>query len=201
MEEIRKYLSLHSKITDNAWAELSSLLKEEEINKKDFFVKAGKVCSKIGFLKSGFLRAYYCDEKRKEKTVYFNFLARNPFVSDFESFISENKSRLNVQAITKCRIIFIDRRALYKLYESHPSIERLGRVLAERHYLDALDRIRNFKTEATNRYKILSEKYPELVHNIPSNMIANYLDITETSLSRIKRDIYTSSKKLPYGKK
>ena len=135
MEELKKYLASLLNIPDSAWKDLSGSLREEELNKKAFYVKEGKVCDKIGFLKSGFLRAYYFDNAGNEKTVYFNFRQRNPVVSDFESFISEKQSKHSIQTITQCKIASISRASLYTLYEKHPSIERLGRIVAEKHYI------------------------------------------------------------------
>ena len=56
--------------------------------------------------------------------------------------------------------------------------------------------IRNSPADATTRYKLLLDKYPQLIQNVPANMIASYLDIKESSLSRIKKEIYSFPKKL-----
>lgn len=196
MDSFRNILHSYCSISDLAWKELSESLKSEKVKKKSFYVKSGRVCTKIGFLQSGFFRAYYQTDAGIEKTVYFNFLNRNPIVSDFESFISKKSSRFNIQAITDCEVLSISTDDLYKLYDRHSTIEKLGRLIAEKHYLDSLERIRSFQNDAKTRYILIQEKYPELIQNIPANMIASYLEITESSLSRLKREIYKASKKL-----
>lgn len=195
MNSLKAILNSYSKISEGAWADLSKLLVPEILKKKTPFVKEGEICSKIGFIKSGICRAYYTKEEELQ-TVYFNFIERNPIVSDFESFITKKPSLFTIEAIIDCEIISISRSNLYSLYDEHPSIERLGRVLAEKHYLDSLERIRSSHSDATTRYKLLLEKYPQLIQYVPANMIASYLDITEFSLSRIKKEISRRPKKL-----
>lgn len=196
MNTLKATLNLYSTVSEEGWNELYPHLIEEKLKSKSFYIKAGKVCSRIGFIKSGFCRAYYKGKNEDPKTVYFNFVERNPIVSDFESFITKQPSLFSIETITDCEIISISRSSLYKLYDDHPSIERLGRVLAEKHYLDSLERIRTFQTDAKSRYIYLLDKYPQLIQNVPANMIASYLDITEFSLSRIKKEISRFSKKL-----
>jgi len=196
MYSLKTILDFYSKVSEEGWNELYPHLQEEKLKNKSFYIKAGKICSRIGFIKSGFCRAYYDGQSEDPKTVYFNFVERNPIVSDFESFITKKPSLISIQAITDCEIISISRDNLYKLYDKHPSIERLGRVLAEKHYLDSLERIKISHADAKTRYKSLLDKYPQLIQNVPANMIASYLDITEWSLSRIKKKIFSFPKKL-----
>jgi hypothetical protein len=44
-------------------------------------------------------------------------------------------------------------------------------------------------TEAKDRYLNLMKNQPEIIQNIPSKYIATYLGITDTSLSRIRKEI------------
>jgi CRP-like cAMP-binding protein len=196
MDTIKKVLNSYSPVSEKAWIDLSRLLEQENIRKKNFYIKEGKICSRIGFINSGICRVYYEGQNETQKTVYFNFIERNPIVSDFESFITKKPSLFTVQAITDCEILSISRSNLYKLYDEHPSIERLGRVLAEKHYVDSMERIRTFHADAKSRYKFLLAKYPQLIKEVPANMIASYLDIRDSSLSRIKRGIFNFPKKL-----
>jgi len=43
--------------------------------------------------------------------------------------------------------------------------------------------------QAKDRYKQLIQNQPEIIHNVPLKHIATYLGITDTSLSRIRKDI------------
>ncbi len=196
MNTLKAILNSYSEISERAWSDLSKMLELESLKKGDFYTRDGRVCSRIGFINSGIFAAYYKGEEGVRKVVYFNFVERNPIVSDFESFITNKPGRLTIQAIADCEILSISRDNLYRLYDKHPSIERMGRVLAEKHYLDSLERITIFQAEAKGRYKFLLDNYPTLILKVPAKLIASYLDITDSSFSRLKRNMHKSLKKL-----
>jgi hypothetical protein len=45
------------------------------------------------------------------------------------------------------------------------------------------------KDSAEVRYKNLLEQHPEIFMNVPLKIIASYLGITDTSLSRIRKEL------------
>lgn len=54
-----------------------------------------------------------------------------------------------------------------------------------KYYRQRLDNIRTMKAEA--RYRTLLEKHPRIVQNFPVYILASFLGIAPTSLSRLRR--------------
>ena len=74
-----------------------------------------------------------------------------------------------------------------QLYDSHPKIERLARILAEQFFVQKEKReIELVTLEAKDRYRIFQEEHPQLEQLIPQYHIASYLGVSPTQLSRIR---------------
>lgn len=176
-------------VEEEALAAIQSLVSPKVYKAGEFFATPDKVCRHIHFLNAGIARVYHLHEG-KEITDYFNTLERNPFVSSFVSFLSQQSSREYVEALTDCEVVSIDYQHLQSLYDQYKSMERLGRLLAERNYLLALERIESLQYHsATARYEAFLKVYPLLINQIPNHYIASYLGITPESLSRIRKQL------------
>ncbi|MBK9196679.1 MAG: hypothetical protein IPO17_17190 [Flavobacteriales bacterium] len=108
---------------------------------------------------------------------------------DLHSLINGNKARFHDSALTDCEPITLKATTLQRLYDEHKSFERLGRRLAEHQYLQAMDRILNSEAEAPERYKKLVAEHPDLVKVVAAKYLASYLGVTESTLSKIKREM------------
>jgi len=77
-----------------------------------------------------------------------------------------------------------------KYFHNTPEFREFGRLLVLNHY-DLLNErmLEMIKDSAENRYLKLLSKHPDVFQNVSSKIIASYLGITATSLSRIRREI------------
>jgi CRP-like cAMP-binding protein len=74
-----------------------------------------------------------------------------------------------------------------KLYDQHPQVERLARILAEQFFVRKEKReIELVTLEAKERYAIFQQEHPQLEQLIPQYHIASYLGVSPTQLSRIR---------------
>ncbi len=168
----------------NALAERTTLV---ELKKNDWFLRSGETCKKVGLLVKGVFRVFYFSND-KEHTSYFNIETRNPFVSAFTSFLTQAPSMENIQALEDCSYYTLSYDSLQDLYVAYSDFERFGRILAERNYLMAMDRIYDLQQQkADYKYEKFMELYPGLMNRIPHHYISSYLGITPESLSRIRR--------------
>lgn len=180
------------RIEPSIFEEIVGKLEFQTIKSKVDILKEGTVCKEIGFICSGIMRAYEMVDG-EEKIMYFNFQPKNPIISNYQSFISEKPSKFNIKTITNCETFFIKRDDLYELFEKYHTVERLGRILAEHHYIDAMERIISFQRNDTKQmYLDLKNLYPHLNRDVPDRMIASYLGIRKETLSRIKKEILFS---------
>ncbi len=153
--------------------------------KGDFFAKKGIYSKHIAFVQSGVLRAFYRNNKGREYNK--TFFTENNFVGGYSSLITEQKNRIDIECLTDCVLLVAPYKDIIGLYDIHPKIERLARVLAEQFFVRKEKReIELVTLEAKDRYVIFRQEHPSLEQLIPQYHIASYLGISPTQLSRIR---------------
>jgi len=158
---------------------------EKQLKKGAVFTKKGAYAKHIAFVNTGVLRAYYSNDKGE----YYNktFFTETDFVGAYSSLVTRQKNLIDIDCLTDCTLLVADFATITDLYASHPTIERLARLLAERFFVQKEKReIELVTLEAKDRYLIFKEEHPQLEQRIPQYHIASYLGITPTQLSRIR---------------
>ncbi|MEH0154917.1 Crp/Fnr family transcriptional regulator [Limibacter armeniacum] len=165
----------------------SSLLKPVKITKNSHLIQEGQVCQHIAFINAGYLRIYYHD-KQGEVTRDLNL--PGTFITALTSFITQQPTKENIQAISDCELLMIHRDDVMTLYERYPKWERFGRLIIEQMYIEIQERLYAFISEsAEERYRKLLENQPEILEHIPLRYVASYLGVTQPSLSRLRRQV------------
>ncbi len=161
----------------------------EEISflKNDFFLKEGKINDRYFFLQSGFMRAFTYDNNGNEVTT--NFYKQDSVVFEVSSFYLKTQSTENIQAVTDCRGYAISYDQLNLLLHDIPEFRAYGVKMLAKEYMmfkkRALELI-NLSGEARYENLIISNK--EVFQHAQLKQIASYLNVTDTSLSRIRRE-------------
>jgi len=188
LEQVIKYMNSISPITGETIHELTTIFKNQELKKNELFIDTGKIAKNIGFLEEGIVRAYYRNTEGQEYNKHF-FIAPC-FIGGYSSLISRKPNLIIQQALTHCKIWEADYSKLTKLYDKHPDLERMTRVLVEHFFIQKEQReVEIVLLNADERYKIFKQNFPELEQLIPQYHIASYLGITPTQLSRIRRKL------------
>lgn len=181
---MRDYLQPFLTLSDDSLKVLVDSGTQKQEPAKRIIFSPGKVNRQLLFLKEGLLRAYRLVEGQ-EYTHYF--LIEGWFATDYQSYLTEQKSELYLEALTPVRYYEFDKSKLSALYQQHHELERLGRIIAEQAYLKTVERLINFQTlPLKERYGRLIGSHPELFQQVPQKMIASYLGVAEQSLSRVK---------------
>ncbi len=152
------------------------LLKENKINKATFV------------LESGYVRSYTLDKNGEEVTT--NIFSAPCFVNDFLSFFKQQPTSENYQCMTHCKLWTMSYENVQSCFHTYPEFREFGRMMLVTNYSILHERMLGMiKDTAENRYLKLLKHHPDIFQNIPLKIIASYLGITDTSLSRIRRDI------------
>lgn len=160
----------------------------KHFSKNDYFLKEGKVCTTSNFIEEGFVRAYVVDIEGQEVTT--EFYSTNIFANDFLSFFKRIPSKENFQALTDCHTWEIHYDDLQICFHTIPEFREFGRMLLINNYSRLKERMLDMiKLTAEQRYLNLIQAKPEIFQNAPLKMVASYLGITDTSLSRIRKDV------------
>ena len=165
---------------------ISEYFEERRFSKNEFFLKEGKVCDFL-HLAEGIMRAYTFDLKGNEVTT--NFFAANKRVYDQASFFLQIASVENIQAITDCLGYSITFEKMNNLFHSIPEFREYGRGMLVKELVSYKKRtLAMINKSAEQRYEDLIKNDEEIFQFVQLKHIASYLGITNSSLSRIRRE-------------
>ncbi|HMW26222.1 MAG TPA: Crp/Fnr family transcriptional regulator [Ferruginibacter sp.] len=167
--------------------EIAGQFAEKEIPKHTFFLQAGQISDEYLFLHEGCLRAFAHDTEGNEVTTHF--YQAGQVVFEVHSFFHRTRSRENIQALTDCRGWVISFEQLNGFFHAIPAFREFGRSVLVKGFSGLKDRMLGMITEtAEERYKKLLQQNPQIFQHAPLKHIASYLGITDSSLSRIRKE-------------
>ena len=133
------------------------------------------------------MRAYTFDREGNEVTT--NFFSKHRAVYDPASFFLQTPSMENIQAVTDCLAYVISYEKVNKLFHLLPEFREYGRQMLVKEFVLSKQRtLAIINLSAEERYADLIKDDYAIFQNAPLKHIASYLGITDTSLSRIRRD-------------
>ena len=160
----------------------------KKIRKKQYFLQEGDVCRYFGFILNGAMRQYLIDDKGTEHIIQLS--VENWWVGDRESWTMFTPSRYNIDAWEDTELLLITRADALELLERFPAFRDMTTVLDERNNIANQRRITSsISGSAEKRYVDFVSCYPNLIERFPQHIIASYLGITPTQLSRIRKKI------------
>lgn len=164
--------------------------KKVTILKNDYLLNQGTIEKKYWFVESGFVRSYVIDTEGNDIT--FNLYASGDVVIDYPSFFFFLPTRENIQALTDCVCWEIDFASFQELFNSISNYREQQRGLLVGSYFSLKEHsISLIADQAKERYLKLLKSKPHIVQNVSLKHIATFLGITDTSLSRIRKEIAT----------
>ncbi len=185
------YLMNIFKAKDFSPQELESIIsKFRQVNffKNDYLLQEGSTENQYWFIESGFVRSYVVDTSGNDITT--NFYALGDIVIDWTSFFLRNPTRENIQALTDCKCWQLDYDTFQQLFHGIQSFREQGRTTLVNSYFSLKKQtVSMIADQAKDRYIRLVKEKPHIVQNISLKHIATYLGITDTSLSRIRKEI------------
>ena len=159
----------------------------KEIRKDEFLLKEGRVCNDYYFLEKGFIRSFAHDLTGEEVTT--SFYSDCQLVFEVFSFFNRVPSKENFQAIEDCQGWVINFEELNTLFHTRQEFREFGRSILVKGYSALKARMLSMITEtAEQRYQGLLKYNPEIFQHAQLKHIASYLGITDTSLSRIRKE-------------
>ena len=133
------------------------------------------------------MRAFAHDTEGNDVTTAF--YSDNQVVFEVSSFFNRTISKENIQALTDCEGWYISYEQLNMLFHSLPEFREFGRSILVKGFAALKNRVLSMITEtAEERYAQLLKNNPEIFKYAPLKTIASNLGITDTSLSRIRKE-------------
>ncbi len=161
-----------------------------EFSKNDYLIKADTTANYYYFVESGFVRSYVIDLEGND--ISTKFFSHSDIVIDWHSYFLKTKCREHIQAVTNCVVWKISFDNFMKLF-SIEAFREIGRTRLVNNYFELKTHsISIIADAAKDRYLNLLKAKPDIVQNVPLKQLATYLGITDTSLSRIRKEIAES---------
>lgn len=188
MNEFLEYLLKFGSLPSSGMDLLSKKARELVLYKKQFYWEAGKTVKQIGFLQTGILRVYYYTEKGEETTRYF--IDENHLILDGDGSEGNYVPAEYLEALTDSKLITFSRPDWNEISRAIPGWDGLIQKITAKQHREKIQRRSDLVAQdAATRYLEFIEKFPTLVNRVPLTYIASYLGITQSSLSRIRKNI------------
>jgi CRP-like cAMP-binding protein len=174
-------------VSSKAAEDIARTFTPKEIRKNEFLAKQGRVYNEYYFLETGFIRSFAYDVDGDDVTT--NFYSSGNLVFEVSSFFNRAVSKENFHAIIDCKGWFITYEQLNHLFHSMHEFRDFGRSILVKGFSSLKTRMLSMITEtAEQRYDTLLKTNPEIFQHAALKHIASYLGITDTSLSRIRKE-------------
>lgn len=179
-ELARKY----STMTHDELDVLESIIQPIKYQKGQLILAEGQTCRNIYYIERGLVRQFYF-KNGKEVTEHLG--VDHTIFMCIESLFKEEPTRLQVEALEPTLVYALPKDRLEAAAIRNVNIQMLYRKILEESLILSqvhADLVR-FES-APNRYKRLCELSPQVVLRAPLTYIANYLQMTPETLSRIR---------------
>ena len=184
-EALARFISDKVAVNNEEMELILSYFKPYHAKKSEILLREGGLANKMYFIVQGCLRIFLIKDVGTEVTRRIIF--ENESSSSLSSFVTGKPTKENIQAVTSSELLCMDRKDFYHLVETAPVWERFYRQQLEQAYIANTSRLMSFITnDATERYLSLLKENPEIVKRLPNRLVANYLNITQEGLSRLK---------------
>lgn len=179
-ELARKY----STMTHNELDTLESILVPMKFSKGEMILKEGEVCKAIYYIVRGLIRQFYF---KNDKEVTEHLGVDGTIFMCIESLFKEEPTKLQIEALEPTIVYALPKARLEAEAMRNVNIQMLYRKILEESLIISqvhADLVR-FES-AQNRYKKMCDLNPQVILRAPLNYIANYLQMTPETLSRVR---------------
>jgi CRP-like cAMP-binding protein len=157
----------------------------------NFLIRENEVANEYCLLTKGLFRAYTFNTDGEEVTT--NFFTANQIVAEPWSFFTRVPARESIQALTQCEGWSISFDQVQHAFHSLPEFREFGRRLLLGAYVKLKERMLSaIHQTAEERYFQLLKQEPEIFKYAKLRQVASYIGVTDSSLSRIRKEIQKS---------
>ena len=179
-ELARKYSTMTHEELDS----LESILEPMKFAKNELILKEGDICENIYYVDKGLVRQFYF-KNGKEVTEHLG--VDRSIIMCIESLFREVPTHLQIEALEPTTVYAMPKKKLEEVALHNVNIQILYRKILEESLILSqvhADLVR-FET-AQDRYKKLCKLNPQVVLRAPLVYVANYLQMTPETLSRVR---------------
>ncbi|GAA0729438.1 Crp/Fnr family transcriptional regulator [Aquimarina litoralis] len=181
---LRQHIEEIVPLTDKEFDFVLSHFETTKKRKHQYLVQEGEIVKKEYWITKGCVKSYFLNENGKEHIL--RFAMEHWWITDYESFVKQTPSKINIDCLEDCELLYITFENRDKLTSQMHKMERFwakkskfGRIALQQRILSLL------KNSTKERYDLLLEQYPQLFQRVPKKLIASYLGVSRETLSRL----------------
>ena len=180
----RELARRYSTMTHDELDALESILVPMKFAKGEMILKEGDICKNIYFIDHGLIRQYY-HKKGKEVTEHLG--EDHTIFMCIESLFKEEPTRLQVEALEQTVVYAMPKQKLEQIALHNVNIQMMYHKILEESLIISQIHADLMRFEsAQERYKKLCKQNPQVAMRAPLVYIANYLQMTPETLSRVR---------------
>jgi CRP-like cAMP-binding protein len=178
----------HATLSASALNVICQMHTKVHFKKGEFLLKEGQIADTYHCLESGLIRSYAISSDGKDITT--GFFGQNEIVIEVASLFLRMPTSENIQVLTDCICWQMNLIDFQKLADTIPGFMEWGRAWMAGVLFATKQRSLSMITDpAIKRYQLLIEQHPNIIRHAKLRYIASYLGITDTSLSRIRKEM------------
>ncbi|WP_111309177.1 Crp/Fnr family transcriptional regulator [Confluentibacter sediminis] len=178
----------HPSISKEDYANIINSHTKVAFKKNDIILKEGEISNAYYLIENGLFRSSVINFNGNEITT--DFFGQNQILIEVASLFLRTPSKENIQALTDGSVWRIGFDTFQTIFNSIDGFAEWGRTWMSTQLFTSKQRALNMLTlSATDRYLMLIKEQPQIIKEVPLKYIATYLGITDTSLSRIRKEL------------
>lgn len=182
---LEKFILSKSDISPEKLEKITSFFIPVTTNRNEILLQYDQVCKYYYFINKGCIRLFTTTKDGADSSRFFAF--EGNFATALPSFIDQKPAQEYLQTIEKSELLCITRRDFYYLVKTVPEFAKIYTEILELGFIIAQKRIYGFQGfDALDKVKWLIEYQPQLLLRVSNKMVASYLGISPSTLSRIK---------------
>ena len=175
-------------VTEEDQELIKHYLTVKKLRRKQYLLQEEDVCKIVAFVEKGALRLYKVKEDGSEHIV--QFALEGAFITDLYSFLTNEPSVYNIDAIEDSELVLITRSASDELRMLSAKYQEFIFRATSEAYIQLERRVTStISLSLEERYKELTTDFPGIIQRVPQHMIASYMGLTPETLSRVRKRI------------
>lgn len=185
MLEFLAFLNSLYPLSAEAQAAMIASMTERKLRKGQHLLREGEVCKQLTFIKSGLLKVYF-DRGDREVALWYN--KEMDCVLSVQSFFAQAPSVLSIKCVEDSEVFVVPHLSVEHFYDRFPEYNRHARMILQHYYALSEAHVMLLLQTPRQRYEAISKMYPWMMDGsrLTSEMLADYLGIDRTTLSRYK---------------
>lgn len=153
-------------------------------SKNSIIINEGEIASNFYFIYKGIIKIYY---HKNDRTVIERFEKEDGFIGGNFTHLTQKPGTHIYETLEDSILLKVNYQELNELCKKSHRVEHIYRVMMELFHANYVARLTTLKAAVSEeRYHNFMEEYGDIANRVSLKDIANYLDMTSETISRIR---------------